>query len=82
MKNNYEGLTQKPYRIQGMFANNNKSEFYKNIAFATFEEAEYAAEVQARNSTNIASENSFIIFKAVAVVGVVKPPTETTLLDT
>ena len=74
-------IQETPYRIQGTCAYGKGTNFENNRAYATFEEAEKAAAVQATNSHNSSTGNNFIIYKAVAVVAIAGPPTTTTLLE-
>jgi len=77
---NNQPIDETPYRIQGTCAYGKSTNFDRNKAYPTFEEAEEAASVQATNAHNSSTGNSFIIYKAVAVVSIAGPPTTTRIV--
>jgi len=78
---NEHEIAKKPYRIQDSVGWEKNKNFHDNKAYASFEEAQCSAEIQSTNCRNVELNNRFIIYKAIAVVGPVKPPAQTTILD-
>jgi hypothetical protein len=75
-------IAKRPFRIQGTASYCKGTDFHRsNKAYATFEEAANAAAIQSCNSSNRASGNRFIVYKAIAIVGPTDPPAVTTMVE-